>query len=147
MTAQLELAGVPFAWGLADYGDTPAIITDRVTVTYRELARRVDELGRQLGTGRRLVALAASNDIESLVAYLAALVGGHPLILLPEDKPSAWEALVAAYDPDVVLRPANGEMSLVERRQGSRHEPAPGPCPAPEHVGFDRFAEAGASFP
>ncbi|HEY1155622.1 MAG TPA: AMP-binding protein [Arthrobacter sp.] len=121
MTAQLALAGVPFAWGLADYGETPAIITDRVTVTYRELAERVDEFGRQLGTGRRLVALAASNDIDSLVAYLAALVGGHPLILLPEDKPSALDSLVAAYDPDVVIRPANGEISLVERRPGSRH--------------------------
>lgn len=122
MTTQLELAGVPFAGGLADYGETPAIITDRVTVTYRELAERVDEFGRQLGTGRRLVAPAASNDVESVVAYLAALVGGHPLILLPDDKPSALEALVAAYDPDVVLRPANGEISLVERRLGSRHE-------------------------
>ncbi|GGI03032.1 AMP-binding protein [Arthrobacter liuii] len=122
MTAQLELAGVPFAWGLADYGDAPAIITDRVTVTYRELAERVEALGRRLGTERRLLALPGSNDVESLVAYLAALVGGHPLILLPEDKHSALEALVTAYDPDVVLRPANGEISLVERRQGSRHE-------------------------
>ncbi|MFF1881338.1 AMP-binding protein [Pseudarthrobacter sp. NPDC058196] len=122
MTTQLELAGVPFAWGLADYGDTPAIITDQMTVTYRELAERVDAFARELGTGRRLVALAASNDVESLVAYLAALVGGHPLILLPEDKPSALDALVTAYDPDVVIRPDNGQISLVERRQGSRHE-------------------------
>ncbi|MEO5316904.1 AMP-binding protein [Pseudarthrobacter sp. CC12] len=122
MTTQLELAGVPFAWGLADYGDTPAIITDRVTLTYNELAERVEAFARRLGTERRLVALAASNNIESLVAYLAALAGGHPLILLPEDKPTALDSLVAAYDPDVVIRPANGEIALVERHQGSRHE-------------------------
>ncbi|MDJ0459887.1 AMP-binding protein [Arthrobacter sp. NQ7] len=122
MTTQLEIAGVPFAWGLADYGDTPAIITDRVTLSYRELAERVEGFARKLGTGRRLVALAASNDVESLVAYLAALVGGHPLILLPEDKPSSLDTLVSAYDPDVVIRPGNGNMSLLERRQGSRHE-------------------------
>ncbi|GGI02735.1 AMP-binding protein [Arthrobacter liuii] len=122
MTTQLELAGVPFAWGLADYGDTPAIITNQVTLTYRELAERVDALARRLGTERRLVALAASNDVESLVAYLAALAGGHPLILLPEDKPTALDSLVAAYDPDVVIRPGKGEIALMERRQGSRHE-------------------------
>ncbi len=122
MTTQLELAGVPFAWGLADYGDTPAIITDRVTLTYRELAERVEAFARRLGLERRLVALAASNNVDSLVAYLAALAGGHPLILLPEDKPMALDLLVAAYDPDVVIRPGTGEMSLVERHQGSRHE-------------------------
>lgn len=90
-------------------------------MTYRELAERVEALRRRLGTERRLVALAASNDVESLVAYLAALVGGHPFILLPEDKPSALDSLVAAYGPDMVLRPANGDFSMVERRQGSRH--------------------------
>ena len=68
MTAQLELAGVPFAWGLAEYGDAPALITDQVTLTYRDLAERVEAFAGKLGTDRRLVALAASNDIDSLVA-------------------------------------------------------------------------------
>ncbi|GGI01183.1 AMP-binding protein [Arthrobacter liuii] len=122
MTTQLELARVPFAADLSSYGNRPAIIADGHTVTYRELARRVGELARQLGTERRLIALAASNEVESLVAYLAALVAGHPLILLPEDKPAALESLVAAYDPDVVIRSAGGLISLDERRPGSDHE-------------------------
>ena len=66
--------------------------------------------------------MAATNDLDSIVAYLAALVGGHPLILLPEDKPAALESLVAAYDPDVVMRPGNGRTVLEERRPGTRHE-------------------------
>lgn len=86
------------------------------------MAERDGAFGRRLGTERRLVALAASNDVDSLVAYLAALASGHPLILLPEDKPTALAPLAAAYDPDVVIRPATGEISLVERHQGSRHE-------------------------
>ncbi|HEY1157643.1 MAG TPA: AMP-binding protein [Arthrobacter sp.] len=122
MTTQLEFARVPFARGLADHGHTPAIITDQLTLTYAELAERVDDRARLLGTERRLVALAASNDIESLVTYLAALASGHALILLPEDKPSALESLVSAYDPDVVLSTVNGRLSLTERRPGSRHE-------------------------
>jgi acyl-CoA synthetase (AMP-forming)/AMP-acid ligase II/acyl carrier protein len=122
MTTQLDFARVPFAADLSSYGDRPAILADGLTLTYQELADRVDSFARQLGTERRLVALAASNDVESLVAYLAALVSGHPLILLPEDKPAALESLVAAYDPDVVVRPANGQCVLEERRPGTRHD-------------------------
>ncbi len=113
---------VPFAADLASYGDRPAILTDTLALSYRELAERVDELAARLGTERRLVALAAANDVESLVAYLAALAGGHPLILLPEDKPAALDSLIAAYDPDVVLRSGKGRTVLEERRPGTRHE-------------------------
>lgn len=122
MTTQLDFARVPFAADLAGHGDRPAILTDNFTLTYQELADRVDALALRLGTQRRLVALAAANDVDSLVAYLAALVAGHPLILLPEDKPAALESLVAAYDPDVVLRSANGQTLFEERRAGTRHE-------------------------
>lgn len=121
MTTQLDFARVPFAADLAGHGDRPAILTDNFTLTYRELADRVDALALRLGSQRRLVALSAANDVDSLVAYLAALIGGHPLILLPEDKPAALESLVAAYDPDVVLRSANGETQFEERRAGTRH--------------------------
>ncbi|WP_346928051.1 type II 3-dehydroquinate dehydratase [uncultured Arthrobacter sp.] len=122
MTTQLDFMRVPFAADLASYGDRPAILADTLVLTYRELADRVDELAAQLGTERRLVALAAANDLESLVAYLAALAGGHPLILLPEDKPAALDSLIAAYDPDVVLRSGEGRTVLEERRPGTRHE-------------------------
>lgn len=113
---------VPFAADLASYGDSPAILTDTETLSYRELAERVDDLAVRLGPERRLVALAASNDVDSLVAYLAALAGGHPLILLQKDKPEALESLIAAYDPDVVLRCRGGSTALEERRQRTRHE-------------------------
>ncbi|SKB90526.1 Acyl-CoA synthetase (AMP-forming)/AMP-acid ligase II [Arthrobacter sp. 49Tsu3.1M3] len=113
---------VPFAADLASYGDSPAILTDTLAMTYRELAERVDAFALRLGTTRRLVALAAANDLDSLVVYLAALAGGHPLILLPEDKPASLESLVAAYDPDVVVQSGNGQLLLDERRAGTRHE-------------------------
>jgi acyl-CoA synthetase (AMP-forming)/AMP-acid ligase II len=121
MRTALDIQRLPLASGLADYGDTPAVVTAGGVLTYRELAERVDDLGRRLGPGRRLVALTASNDVDSLVGYLAALASGHPLILLPADKPAALESLVAAYDPDVILRSGNGGTVLEERRQGTRH--------------------------
>ena len=122
MSTDLAVPNAAFAVELARHGDRPAVLTADRTVTYRELAGRVEAVAARLGPGRRLVALAAANDLDSLVGYLAALVAGHPLLLLPAGRPAALDPLVAAYDPDVVLRPGSGEVLVEERRPGSRHE-------------------------
>jgi len=123
LSLRADVARVPFAAELARRGERPAIVTAESVITYRELAERVEALLLRLGTTRRLVALTASNDVASVVGYLAALAGGHPLILLPEDKPAALDSLVAAYDPDVILRSgADGQNVLDERREGTRHQ-------------------------
>ena len=119
MTTQADLARVPFASELAAHGSRPAILSDKGNLSYRELAARVEDLAGRLGTERRLVALVAANDVESLVSYLAALAAGHPLIILPDDKPAALQALVAAYDPDVVVY--SGGSVIEERRPGTVH--------------------------
>ncbi|WP_104116810.1 AMP-binding protein [Arthrobacter sp. B1805] len=106
---------------LARHGERPAVLTAGRVLSYRELAERVDDVVRRLGPERRLVMLAARNDLESLVGYLAALTAGHPLLLTSADKPAAQESLAAAYDPDVVLRPGGGGLALEERRPGTRH--------------------------
>ncbi|MET4147129.1 AMP-binding protein [Arthrobacter sp. UYCo732] len=121
MSTDLDLQRLPFAANLADNGDRVAVAHSGGVLTYQELADRVEEVGRRLGSERRLVALTAGNDVESLVGYLAAMAAGHPLILLPADKPAALESLVAAYDPDVVLHSGNGRMVLEERRPGTGH--------------------------
>jgi long-subunit acyl-CoA synthetase (AMP-forming) len=102
---------------LSRFGEALAVITADARLSYRELAARVRDLSDRLGTTRRLVLLAARNDVDSLVAYLAALAGGHPILLVPGDRPMS--GLVDAYDPDVVVG-ADGR--LVERRPGSRHD-------------------------
>jgi acyl-CoA synthetase (AMP-forming)/AMP-acid ligase II len=99
-------------------GDHPAVVTETGTLGYADLADRVDALAARLGRTRRLVLLAGGNDLDSLVGYLAALAGGHPLLLLPGDHAVHVDAVVAAYDPDVVLD-AGG---LHERRPGTRHD-------------------------
>lgn len=125
MTIPLDLARIPFVSGLARFGNRAAVITGSTVISYEELAGRVDAVASRLGTTRRLVALAAANDVASLVGYLAALAGGHPLMIVPADKPAALESLVAAYDPDVVMSSGtepDGGPVLQERRAGSRHE-------------------------
>ena len=105
MTPSLELAGVALAADLARHGDRPAILTGGTVLSYQGLAGRVDAFAARLGTARRLVVLAADNSVGSLVAYLAALASGHPLILAPAGNEAAVASLVAAYDPDVIVRP------------------------------------------
>ncbi len=122
MTAQPDLARAAFT-DLARHGDRPAVLTADGVLSYRELAARVDDAAARLGTARRLVVLAARNDLDSLVAYLAALSAGHVLLLAPADKPEALASLTHAYDPDVLLRSGDGHgvPVLEERRNGSRH--------------------------
>ncbi len=126
MTTQSDLdaapmAAVSFAADLARFGDRTAIHHDHGSLSYAELAAQVESTARSLGPVRRLVALEAENSLPSLVAYLAALAAGHPLLILPAGGGDASAALVEAYDPDVVITSA-GQASLVqERREGTGH--------------------------
>jgi acyl-CoA synthetase (AMP-forming)/AMP-acid ligase II len=121
VTIEPILAGVSFAAGLAAFGDRTAVHVDGESVTYGELADRVDAAARSLGTERRLVALEADNSLASLVVYLAALSSGHPLLILPAGGGRASQSLVSAYDPDVLARIQEGEAVFDVRREGTRH--------------------------
>ncbi|MFC7547980.1 AMP-binding protein [Plantactinospora sp. GCM10030261] len=112
---------VPFVRGLAAHGTRPALITGEGTVSYRELADRVAATARRLGPERRLVQVVGGNTVQALVAYLGALAGGHAVLLVPDGGGSA-AALAAAYDPDVILRPATGSWLIDERRPGTAHD-------------------------
>ncbi len=121
MTPRPDLSDATFT-DLAQHGDRPAVLSADGVLTYRQLAELVDGLAFRLGTERRLVMLAARNDLDSLVAYLAAISAGHPLLLVPADKPAALEPLIARYQPDVVLRTGDGTVQVDERFPGTRHD-------------------------
>jgi acyl-coenzyme A synthetase/AMP-(fatty) acid ligase len=112
---------VPFAGELRRHGDRLAVATpDGLEVTYDQLATQVSEVATRLGTDRRLVLIAAANELDPLVTYLAAVAAGHPVLLTaPGDR--YRETLMSTYDPDVVLDRADGEWRLRERRTGSAH--------------------------
>src|SRR3712207_3316683 len=121
MTATVpELRGVPLARRLAQFGDSPALLTADAEVSYAELADRVDRAGELLGATRCLVLLTGGNDVDTVFWYLAALAGGHPVMLAGSERDVAGQ--VAAYGPDVVIRSA----TPTERREGTAHELRPG---------------------
>ncbi len=116
-------APVSLAVDLARFGSRPALVTGTGAgagdeqVTYAELADRVADVGRRLGPVRRLVLVAVSHDVASVVAYLGALAAGH-VVLLAQDAPGTVERFVSAYAPDVVVRHG----VLEEIRDGSAHD-------------------------
>ncbi|MFJ6079445.1 AMP-binding protein [Pseudarthrobacter sp. NPDC092419] len=124
-TRRLEASApaVPFAAQLARFGNRPAVLAGKDTLSYAQLAARVHETAERLGPVRRLVLLAATNGVDSLVAYLAALAGGHPLVLVPGDNPAAVESIRAAFDPDVVMGDGGGDGAprITEVRTETRH--------------------------
>lgn len=114
--------GAPlFAMDLRAHGDRVAVVTAEEAITYAELDERVDAVRDRLGTNRRLVLIGAGNAVESLVAYLAALRGGHPLLLVPGDNDAALRDLATTYDPDVIIAPSRG-WAVEERRRASTHD-------------------------
>jgi acyl-CoA synthetase (AMP-forming)/AMP-acid ligase II len=107
---------------LSRFGDRPALITRDATLSYLELAARVRETAEALGATRRLVMVTATNTVDAAVAYLAALSGGHPVLLLPPDPSGHAGSVLAAYDPDVMFRDGAAGWELVERREGTAHD-------------------------
>ncbi|MGT2461103.1 AMP-binding protein [Sinomonas atrocyanea] len=116
-----SLRAVRFASELSRFGDRPAVHTREGTLAYRELAGRVGSVAEALGPVRRLVALEADRSLASLELYLAALAGGHALLVLPAGGGPGAEEIVSRYDPDVVARAEGGRLVLDEVRAGTGH--------------------------
>ena len=86
----------------ARFGQAPAVVADGVVLSHADLAGRVADRARTWGPARRLVLVEGACDLDSLVAYLAALQHGHVALVVPDGRDTQRDALVAAYDPDVV---------------------------------------------
>ena len=106
---------------LQDWGfraDSPAVFdgNNRRGLTRAELACSVTQFADRLQFPRKaLVFLFAANDVESLVAYLAALQAGHAVAMLNPDLDESLAArLMAVFQPDFVVR--EGEPVPGERR-------------------------------
>ncbi len=106
---------------LKRHGSAPALVAGDEILTYADLADLVDERRDRLGQTRRLVLIEASPDAEFVATYLAALAGGHPVLLAPvgAGASESWRALRETYDPDVVV---TREAGIDEVRAGTRHD-------------------------
>ena len=100
---------------LANHGGRPALIAGDRTVSYAALSDAVDIAVDRFGPGRRLVAIPAANTIDCVVAYLAALRGGHVVAMLPQCRA---DDIAAHYRPDTILTDAG----LLDLRDSAEHD-------------------------
>lgn len=110
----------PLARMLAGHGDRRALTGAGAAdgITYADLAARVGRFAARLRVtelGRRLVLVEAGNDADTLIAWLGSVAAGCPVLLTGPG--AARDALVAAYDPDVVW-----DGALTERRATTTHD-------------------------
>ncbi|RYC11245.1 AMP-binding protein [Nocardioides zhouii] len=103
----------------AAYGDAQAVVAGDVELSHAALAQLVADRARTWGPERRLVLVEGANDLDSLVAYLAALQHGHVALVVPDARSVQRNAIVAAYDPDIVC--VAGARDDV-RRDASAHD-------------------------
>lgn len=106
-----------FVAGLRHHGDRTAVVTGTGSLTYAELADRVDDAAVALGGGRKLVLVAASATVPALVSYLGALRGGHVVLLAPAGDPETVAGLIRDWSPDAVVG-AGG----IDVRAAGRHD-------------------------
>ena len=105
---------------LVRHGDRPALLTDGATVSYRELAERVDALLHRLGPERRLILLRGHTSTELIVALCAAMRGRHPVMLAPPRPLDHPDDLDSTYRPDIVIDADTGLIDV--RRERSAHD-------------------------
>ncbi|AKS32322.1 AMP-binding protein [Mycolicibacterium goodii] len=114
-------SGLGFLDGWYEHPERPALITDRGTITYAELAARVEAESQLRDMARCLVLIELKNTVAAIVSYLAALRAGH-VVLVASDA-ATRDALAAAYDPDVMMG-IDGENGwrVHRRRETTRHD-------------------------
>jgi acyl-CoA synthetase (AMP-forming)/AMP-acid ligase II len=98
----------------------PALVGPDGTVTYAELADRVHDRAVELGTTRRLVLLDAANDVETVVTYLAALSGRHPVLLVGGGDAARQADIVRTYAGARDLHP---DLAMLLSTSGSTGSP------------------------
>jgi len=108
-------------WLLGGAPGSPALVTGDTVLTYGELAALVTAERVRLGAPH-LVALEAAPTVDFVVAYLAALAGGHPVLLLADGDRERHDHLLAEY------RPGSGEdlhpdLALLLSTSGSTGSP------------------------
>ncbi|MCW2775829.1 MAG: AMP-dependent synthetase and ligase [Nocardioides sp.] len=111
----------PRHWLLGGAAADPALVAGEVVVTYGDLQDLVESERERLGQ-RHLVALEARPTVDFVVSYLAALAGGHPVLLLADGDLTRHAHLVEEYPPGTAagLHP---DLALLLSTSGSTGSP------------------------
>ncbi|WP_156993325.1 non-ribosomal peptide synthetase [Pseudonocardia acaciae] len=129
--------------------DAPALVAGGRTLTYRDLAERVETLARRLvaaGAGpERVVAVALPRTADLVAGLLAVLRTGAAYLPLDVDYPAErLEFMIDDASPVCALTcsevadrlPANAPPAVLTDRDGARSGELPEPLPAGDHLAY-----------
>lgn len=88
-----------FADDLGSFGSAPAVVWEGGYLSYEALVEAADAFASRLGNERRLLLLECPNSVETLVSYVGALRGRHPVILTSADHPADTQRIIDKYRP------------------------------------------------
>ncbi|MDA9556226.1 non-ribosomal peptide synthetase [Vibrio sp.] len=90
---------------LVAFGDSVAVqdLVHNQVITYHELGLRVQELVQHWAGSKKLIFLEASQSIDSIVYYLAALNGGHVIHLMDTLHSEQSRLLIDNYTPNLII--------------------------------------------
>lgn len=109
-TAVRDIEAIP--WRRFQKSAAPALVERGLSISYAELADRVDARRVEFGINRKLIRIRAANDVESLVSYLATIDAGHVAWL--EAPAFDSERHGTSIRPDVEVSARGGEVAIVE---------------------------------
>lgn len=89
-------------------------------LSYLELAARADEFANSLPPGRHLLLIEATNELPPLVAYVAALRHGHPVIMAGGGDGAQLQRTIDTYRPSIRFRKVAGRWSVEAGAPGAR---------------------------
>jgi acyl-CoA synthetase (AMP-forming)/AMP-acid ligase II len=105
-----------FFWeSLEAGGDRIALIAEHEVLSYSGLVQRIVRFAEKLRSRlpdtlpRPLILLEATHELDSIVAYLACLRAGWPVILVAEGQGSLANGIASTYQPNVVFQRDGGD--------------------------------------
>jgi len=95
-------------WPLGGAGDKVALTDSTGSLSYHELTERAQQRSKEWGE-RQLVMVELGSDIESVVSYLAVLLGGHVGIVVGPAQDTLIHRVQSVYAPSLVAGPLGWE--------------------------------------
>jgi long-chain acyl-CoA synthetase len=89
---------------LEQFGQATALTEGESSITYQQLADKCQAFLALLGFGKHLIFLKISNNIDSVVTYLASLQGQHSVMLIdPDISPLKLDRLIDEFKPNYLI--------------------------------------------
>lgn len=91
-----------FPYDLSRYSNKVCLITEDRVYTYSEVDKVCQDIERQLPSGKKLIVVEATTNIETIFIYLGFLRSNHAFIMAATTNKQAIENIIKEYQPNYI---------------------------------------------